>query len=883
MAASAGQPGSPATVRIRGITTLNNNDPLYVVDGIIVNASAVQYLNQADIESIEVLKDASASVYGTRAAAGVILITTKRGKSGKLTVSYNGFTGFSNETRRVGLLDATQYATLINEREVNDGRPVVYADPTIFGKGTDWQDVIFQNASRESHDLSISGGNENSRFYSSFSLIDQEGIVLPDISQYQRKTFRLNSEHKINKYITVGQTASYTNEKNLGVGNTNSEYGGALSSALNLDPITPVVVTDPAVINDPSEPYLSQNGIFTNASGNPYGISKLVTNEMSNPLAYQASRLGNFGYADNFVGNAYLEIAPIEGLKLRTTVVGKLAYYGSESFTPEYYFNNGPPGNNDVNKFNRVSNKNFFYSVENTATYTRKLDKHNFTVLLGQGAYVEGGERGQSTTYSDLPIDRWQDASFNFDVPQANRTTNAYQGADNSISSLFGRLTYDYNEKYLVQAFIRRDGSTRFGANNKYGNFPSVSAGWVPSKEAFWPENKVVTQLKFRGSWGVSGNDRARDFGYASLVGLGYNYTIGGQVITGSTIGAPSNPDLEWEETTKKNIAADITLFNNLNVTFDLWQSKTTGILRPFPVPGYSGLGEPLANLGELVNKGFDVEVGYRKKMGDFTMGLSGNISFLKNEIRYISPGVNGFPANGVQSIGDTQRTQVGESFGSFYGFQTLGIFQNQSEIDSYVNADGGQIQPDARPGDFRWADVNGDGSISSDDRKFLGKPLPDYTFGFTVNLEYKNFDLNMMAQGVAGNKIFNALRRHELADSNYQKRALERWTGEGTSNTYPRLTRDDPNQNYSRVSNFYLEDGDYLRLKTLQLGYSLPTDIIGAAGLSRARIYLMAENLITFTKYTGYDPEIGGDSLGVDRGYYPQAKSVFLGVNLQF
>ena len=890
VAANAGQPGSAATVRIRGITTLNNNDPLYVVDGIIVDASGVQYLNQYDIESVEVLKDASGSVYGTRAGNGVVLITTKKGKSGKLTVNYNGFAGFSKETRRVGVLNATQYATLVNEREINDGKAIIYGDPSSLGKGTDWQDAIFQNAVRESHDLSISGGNENSKFYASFGLVDQEGIVLPEISRYQRKTFRLNSEHKIGKYVKVGQTASYSNELNRGIGNTNSEFGGPLSSALNLDPITQLVVTDPTLANQ--APYTTQNGIFRDRNGNPYGISPLVTNEMANPLAYQESRRGGIGYADNIVGNAFVEVEPIEGLKLRTSVVGKLAYYGSESFTPEFYFNNGPPGNNDVNNITRVSNSNFSWNVENTLSYDKRIDQHNFNVLLGQGSYITQGERGQGTTYRGLPIDRWQDASFNFDVPQANRTTYAYQSPDVKVTSLFARLTYDYDERYLAQAFIRRDGSSQFGDNKKYGNFPSVSLGWVPSKEAFWPENNVITQLKFRGSWGVTGNDRIASFGYASLVVGGLNYTFGSDnnnnsttIVTGSNVGRPANPDLGWEETIKRNIAADITLFRSLDLTIDVWQNKTTGILQNLPIPGYLGLDAPLANLGEVVNNGIDFELGYKKKMGDFTLGLNGNISFIKNEVKYISPGLDFYSNAGVQSMdGEVQRVQVGHSVGAFYGYQNLGVFQNQTQINNYVNADGNPIQPDARPGDFIWQDVNGDGSIGTDDRKFIGKALPDYTFGFSVNLVYKNFDLNMMAQGAAGNKIFNGLRRLELQDANYQSAALNRWTGEGTSNTYPRLTRDDPNKNYSRPSNFYLEDGDYLRIKTVQFGYSLPTDIISTAGLSRARIYLMAENLLTFTKYSGFDPEIGGgNSIGIDRGYYPQARSLMLGVNLQF
>jgi len=892
VAANAGQPGSSATVRVRGITTLNNNDPLYVVDGIWVEQSAVQFINQYDIESVEVLKDASASVYGTRAANGVILITTKKGKAGKLTVSYNGFSGFSEESRRVGVLNATQYATLMNERSVNDGGGIIYADPASLGRGTDWQDVIFQNAFRESHDVNISGGTEASRFYASFSLVDQEGIVLPSISRYQRKTIRLNSDHKLSKYITFGQTATYSHEKNLGIGNTNSEFGGPLSSALNLDPLTPLVITDPAVAGQ--APYggaNGQNGIFTNQQGQPYGISSLVTNEMANPLAYEASRQGNYGYADNLIGSAFLEIAPIDGLKLRTTAVGKLAYYGSQTFTPEYYFNNGPPGNNDINSLSRSTNTNFFWSVENTATYTKRfMDSHNVSVLLGQGAYVQEGEKGQTTTYRNLPIDSWQDASFNFDIPDPlDRLGSAYRGADKKTSSLFARLTYDYKERYLLQAFVRRDGSTQFGANNKFGNFPSVSAGWVPSKESFWPENNVVTQLKFRGSWGVSGNDQIGSFLYASIINGGYNYTYGSgsntTIITGSTITTPPNPDLEWEETTKRNIAAEITLFRDLNLTIDLWKSKTTGILGTLPIPGYVGLSSPTANLGEVENKGIDFELGYRKTFGEVSVGLNGNISMFKNKVNTISPSLDFYTLAGVQSlVGEAQRVQVGHSVGAFYGYHHLGVFQNQAEIDAYVGADGSPIQPNAVPGDFKWKDVNADGQIDTDDREFLGKSLPSYTYGLSFNIEYKGFDLNVLGQGAAGNKIFNALRRLELSDSNFQTNALNRWSGEGTSNTYPRLTSEDPNGNFSRSSNFYLEDGDYFRIKTMQLGYSLPTDIIGKAGLTRARIYVMGENLFTFTKYTGFDPEIGGgNSVGIDRGYYPQARSYMLGVNLQF
>lgn len=886
VAANAGQPGSSSTVRVRGITTLNNNNPIYIVDGIVTEQPAIAYINQYDIESIEVLKDASASIYGTLSAGGVILITTKKGKSGKLKVAYNGFTGTQEAARKIDLLNATEYATLRNEAFINGGgtpSAIPFPNPEQYGKGTNWQDQIFHTASRVSHDVNISGGNDKSTYYASFSMVDQEGIVMPRISNYNRKTFRLNSDHKINEYIRFGQTFTYTNEKSMGIGNTNNEFGGPLASAVNLDPITPVVITDPAVAA--TAPYSTQPYAVKNEQGQYFGISKDVINEITNPVAYQYTRFGNYGYADNFVGNGYVEAEPIKGLKFRTSLSGKKSYYGSYSFTPLYYLSAIMQATR--NSLFQSKNSNIFWSVENTMVYEKTVGDHNFAALLGQGAYVQQGERGQGTTYNNLPTNDWRDASFNFDIPASNRETYAYESPDEKRISYFARLTYDYKEKYLASALIRRDGSTYFGRNNKFGNFPSVSLGWVASKEAFWPQNDILTMLKVRASYGIAGNDRSTSaYPYASLVSGGYNYTIGqgGDVTTGNTIQRPSNPDLKWEETTNRNVALDFTLWSNLNMTVDFFQKKTTGIIRELQVPGYVGLGNPIKNMGELKNDGLELEMNYRKRFNDFNVGISGNISWIKNTITSIAPDVEFYDTAGVQSTnGGVARAQVGQSFGSFFGYKTDGIFQNQAEIDAYVGPGGTPIQPSAVPGDFRWKDLDGDGTITGDDRTFLGNSLPKYTFGFTIDLAYKNFDMTIFAQGQGGNKIYNALRRLDLGKANWQTNALGRWVGEGTSNTYPRVSDTDNNKNFSNPSDFYLEDGAFLRLKTVQIGYSLPTDLIGKAGLSRTRIYLMSENLLTFTKYTGFDPEIGGDTSGIDRGYYPQARSLLLGVNLEF
>lgn len=885
IAANSGQPGSSSTIRVRGITTFGNNEPLWVVDGVVVDAGGIGYLNQADIESIEVLKDAaSQAIYGARAATGVILVTTKKGKSGKMSVNYNGYTGISSPERKLDLLNAEQYATLMNEASVAGGGAIRFPNPQSLGKGTDWQSAIFNNsAKRASHEISLSGGNEISTFYVSFGMLDQQGIVSSDISNYIRKNIRLNSSHKITDAITFGQTLGYSREKNVGLGNTNSEFGGPLASAINLDPLTPIVETDPVLANQ--APYTNA-GIFRDANGNPYGISNLVGQEITNPLAYAQTRIGNYGWSDNFVGNAYVEIKLLPGLKYRTTLGGKLAYWGSESFSPVSYLN--ASSITSQNNISRQTNRGFGWNIENTLSYSKTIKDHNFNILLGQGSYVDNITSGTGITYFNIPVDNRDDASFNFSVPKEQIDSYAYTGSEHKVTSIFSRLNYDYKEKYLLTGIIRRDGSSRFGSNNKYGVFPSFSVGWVPSRENFWPENNVVNQLKFRGGYGVTGNDAIGDFRYLATIGDGRNYTIGntGSVTIGNSPNAPSNPDLRWEETSQTNIGFDATLLQNLKLSFDVYNKKTTGILQDVALPGYVGAtGSPVGNVADMVNKGYDIELGYNKNLGDFTLSLNANLSYLENEVTFLGNDID-FLSGGQTIQSSTYpitRVQVGQPYNAFYGFKTNGIFQNQAEIDAYTNAAGDKIQPNAKPGDFRWENVDGEGTITADDRTFIGSPIPDYTFGLTLNLAYKNFDFMVFAQGTAGNQIFQGLRRLDIGNANYQTSALGRWTGEGTSNTFPRLTTDDSNKNFNNPSDFYLEDGDYVRIKTMQVGYSLPNEILNKAGISRIRIYLTGENVFTFTKYSGYDPEIGGGVQGIDRGFYPQAKTGLLGINIQF
>lgn len=883
---SSGSPGAGSTVRIRGTTSINNSDPLYVVDGMPVDNGGIDYLNAGDIESIEVLKDAaSAAIYGARAASGVIMVTTKKGRSGTvlkkgLAVNYNAYFGTQSPAKKLDLLNATEYATLRNEAAKNAGQPLPFANPESFGEGTDWQDYIFNNsAGIMNHELSISGGNEVSTFYSSIGYFDQQGVVASSISNYNRLNLRLNSTHTISKYITFGNNIGYSHIKSQGGLNTNSEYGGPLASAVNLDPITPAVITDPIEANN--SPYID-HAVERDADGNPYGISKYVVQELTNPLAYIQTQQGNYGWSDNLVGNAYLEIEPIKGLKFKSDLGTKLAFWGGESFRPTTYLN--AYSYTEVNSFSKDQNKGFRWNFENTASYSKTIEKHNFTALLGMSAFVENS-KGQGITYQNLPVNSFDEASMNYSTTADYRDGYGWESADHKVSSLFGRLTYNFDEKYLFTGIVRRDGSSRFGSNNKYGIFPSASAGWVVSREDFWKSNRTINFLKIRGSYGVTGNDNIGDFIYLSTIGGGRNYTFGYDDYTiGYSPNAPSNPDLKWEQTSQLDIGFETTLFDYFTLVFDYYSKNTTGMLRPIILPSFIGVaGSPTGNVASMTNKGVELELGFHKKISEVDFRFNGNVSYLKNEITDLGT-VEYTTGAGFQSSDyELSRNIVGNPIGSFYGFEVLGIFQSTAEVNYYKDEEGNKIQPNAKPGDFKFADLDGDGKITADDRKVIGDPTPTWTYGFTTTANYKGFDLLIFGQGAAGNEVYNALRRLDIVGANWTSDALGRWTEEGSSDFYPRLVLGDPNKNFSSPSSFYLTSGSYFRIKTLQIGYTLPRKLVEKIGLQQLRFYVSANNLLTLTAYTGFDPEIGGGSYGIDRGVYPQAKSFLAGISVSF
>ena len=886
IASSSGVPGADATVNIRGVTSINSASPLYVVDGVPVDVGGIDYLNQGDIESIEILKDAaSAAIYGTQAAAGVILITTKKGQSGAMQVNYSGYMGTQSPEHKLDLLNATEYATIRNEALVAAGKPILFPNPSSLGAGTDWQGVIFNdNAKIQNHELSISGGSEKSTYFASVGYFDQDGIVATAISSYQRLTARLNSAHKITKWLNFGNNVSYSYIKNKQGFSANDYFGGVLASAVNLDPVTPLTMSD---LNPTTEPYASHlTTIVRDANGYPYGISPYVGQEMTNPAAYIKTQDGNFSWSDNLVGNMYVEIMPIKGLQLRSSIGVKLAFWGSDSFTPLYFLSN-TNSNLTINGFTRQFNESFSYTFTNTASYTRSIKDHNFTVLIGTEARDLSNGFGNGATIHGIPALTFETASMNYNVPVNQTAGWGYENQPYTLSSLFGRINYDYKGKYMLTGIIRRDGSSHFGSNNVYGIFPSVSVGWVASQESFWKTNDYVNYLKVRAGYGVNGNDNLSPFLYTSTIGSIGGYTFGNDVnYVGYGPTAPANPDLKWEQTSQLNIGIDAKILKNFSLTVEVYKKTTTGMLMQVVIPEYVGASaQPWGNIASMWDKGLEFELGFNHKIGDLTVNVKGNASFTKNQVTDI--GSNEYLVNATMqsSAYEVSRKVVGEPVNEFYGFHYLGVFQTQAEINAYVDKNGDMIQPNAKPGDYKWEDVNGDGIINSSDRTWLGNPNPTFTYGFTLNLAYKGFDLIAFGQGVAGNKIFNELRRLDIGAANYMNDALGRWTGPGTSNTYARIVDGDPANNFAVPSQFYLQNGAYFRLKTLQLGYTIPKKLLEQIKFAKIRVYVSVNNLFTLTQYEGYDPEIGGGQgiYGIDRGVYPQARSFMGGLDFTF
>ncbi|WP_455667598.1 SusC/RagA family TonB-linked outer membrane protein [Phocaeicola sp.] len=891
---ASGQPGAAAQIRVRGVGTINNSDPLYIVDGMPIEGG-LDYLNPNDIQSIEVLKDAaSGAVYGARAANGVILVTTKSGKEGRTKVTYDFSYGWQSAWKKRDVLNATEYATMMNEGAINAGLAPTYADPASYGVGTNWQKEVFNdNAPVMSHQVSVSGASEKVSYLLSLGYYTQDGIVGGnfDRSNYERLTLRSNNQYVVfdeskNRNwlnnLKITSNLSYARIKSKGI-EANSTWGSPLGSALSMSPML-----SPYVDGEQEKAqldYLSGQADYVKQYG-PNGKLLMVPvafgnyQEMNNPIA-NLLLPGDKNWSHKFVANFSAELQLWDNLKFKTSYGVDLAFWGKDGYTPIYYLRNGQ--SQTFSSAYSEKRDGTVWQLENVLMYDKTIDKHSFSVILGQSAKKTSGSfltgsRNHITNYNRPYIDASTGLSENGD-----RNSTGAPTVKATLASMFARLSYNYDERYMFQFTIRRDGSSRFGSNNHYATFPSFSAGWNLTNENFMKARpEWLTNTKVRFSWGKNGNENIGNFQYIALTSSGNNAIFGNgeNVVIGVKPSQLANPDLKWEESEQYDGGIDFGFFNNaLTFSADYYVKKTNGMLMTMSLPAYVGEAIPMGNVGSMKNSGLELEAAYKFKVSDWNFRVGGNLSYLKNELIEYGNEAGWANLDGFQGTGTISRAQNGKPFPYFYGYKTDGVLQNQAEADAYNGKYGTALVP----GDVRYVDVDKDGAITEDDRTDIGKGMPDWTYGFNINVAWKDFDLSMMWQGTIGNDIYDATRRIDAISSNLPSWMLNRWTGEGTSNRIPRYVQGD-GYNW-QSSDLLVYDGSYLRLKNIQLGYTLPKSLTRKVFVSSLRVYVAAENLLTFTKYHGFDPEIssGGTSLGIDYGVYPQARTWTVGFNLAF
>jgi TonB-linked SusC/RagA family outer membrane protein len=866
---SAGsEPGSQPQILIRGISTINGNSPLYVVDGLPVND--INYLNPKDIATLTVLKDAaSAAIYGSRAANGVVLITTKAGSVSAPVITVDATTGVSNPTRLPNMASASEYARIMNLAATNSGRTAVYADPNSVGQTTNWWDQIKQRGITQNYSLGLSGGSDKVVYSTGMSYYKERGLVRG--TDFDRLVLRVKSQYQAAKHLKVGQ--------DLNLSMTNQNYlnsGSIFRDAFNDDPIT-----TPRVAG---------------TSGNPYDYYGASPTDIGNPLAV-VERNDDKRNQYFLVGNVYANYEFIPGLIAETRFGTNTNFYERNTFSPFYTIDANE--RNPVNSVSREHNLNIYWNNTNTLTYTKSLGDHNFTALAAatfeKFNYRNEVASGQAIPSNAVSLRQLDAATANYN---ANGNTNT-----NTIASLIGRVTYDYKGRYLLSASVRRDGASVFPSNNRFGTFPSLSVGWLLTDEDFMKSFETLNFLKVRASWGRVGNQNISSLTNAAYTGtFGKTYYVTGDDRTAQVAVIQSNvpnPDVKWETVEDYDLGADFGFFQNrLTATFDVFRRNTTDMLMFQAIPGHAGYGynSPVTNIGSMKTNGLDFTVGYAESKGPFTYGLSVNATRAISKIQKLANGQALYSGN-TPIFGRPSKTEEGGYVGAFYGYETDGIFQNASDVANYKTADGKVIQPNAVAGDFKFADLNGDGVINADDQKYIGNPTPAMTFGVNLNMGYKGFDLQASLVGSLGNDVVNANKGWWYSGSyNYNKIAgLENtaWHGEGTSNTVPRITANDNNQNLTRFSNFYVEDGSYARVRNLQLGYTFRKEVSSALHMASLRLYVSGQNLFTFTKYSGLDPEIGyGRSYtdassalnrGVDLGNYPTNRTYLVGANIAF
>lgn len=875
---TSGQPGAGMVVNIRGAGTTGNSTPLYIVDGVVVD-NGIGYLDPSVIERIDVLKDAAAaSIYGARAANGVVLVTTKKGHEGKMTVTLNSYTGFQEVYKKLDLLNGQEYAVIMNEARVNSGFTPLYTQEQVANmQSHDWQEDLFNdNAIKQNHSLFVNGGNQTATYSMGLSYYGQEGLIggQNNQSKYDRTTFTANTSFDIIKdHLKVGENFSYARTVSRGIAD-DGIYSNSIRGFLN----TP-----------PNYPTFDEDGNYASSD---------ISADITNPVGLLYYTNFNENKINRSVGNIFLEANVFNGFTFRTSFGVDISDSNYRSFTPEY--NLSSVSYNNISSVTQSANNNYSWIWDNTLQYKTTLaEKHNIDVLAGMSTRERVSEY-MSATGQNLIFDDFEHAYLS---NATNQTQNVVSGGrtDYNMISYFGRLLYDYDNKYLFSATIRRDGSSEFGANNKYAVFPAFSAGWNVDSESFFPEDAFINALKVRGSWGQNGNDQfARQFAYTSTISSydkNYHFGTGNDELplqVGSSPDALANPDLKWETSEQLNIGFDATLFRDFTLTFDYYDKDTKDWLVQASVPEIAGAAGPYINGGDVNNKGFEIGLNYNAKLSDdWGLVVNANFSRNKNEVTRVAT------ENGIiygesnllfQGLDEMNRVQEGHPIGYFYGLQTAGIFQNQDEIDAY-SQDGNLIQPDAQPGDVKFVDLNGDGRINADDKTQIGDPNPEYYYGLNIQLNYKAFDFSIYTYGAGGFQNAYGVRDNSRPFHNYTTDIFDRWTTEGSSNSTPRVTYGTTaNGNYTKFSDLYVKDAGFFRIKTVTLGCDLAqlSQTI-SKGFTQLRIYGSVNNLFTFTKYPGLDPEVGFGNVnqswarGIDVGYYPQPRTYMIGLSANF
>jgi len=879
---SSGMPGEDPKVIIRGIGTNGSYSPLYVIDG--SPGGDISTLNPADIESIDVLKDAaSAAIYGSRAANGVILVTTKQGKIGKPQISFDGYYGVQNIYRMPDILNAQEYATIMTESRLMDGltdydfaKDVPNWDKIQDGtwKGTNWlNEGRNKDAATQNYALNIAGGTEQSTYSLGFSYTSQEGIIGKPAPSYDRYTARINTEYTLYKkgaldVVKLGETFTYSYRENNGIAIGDMWYND-VRNMLKTPPFLPLY---------------DENGEFHTSI--PWDI------RTANPIAQMETRSHHINKNHNLKANVFLTIQPIKNLTFKSNFGYTLNTGSYRSYTPEYSLSSTV-----INSTESVSQSMWTgtsLTLENTLTYVFSLDKHNFNALVGQS--IEKASLGESLNAANgNPIfSGLKYAYINNAKLTAINSATAMGGSpwgESKLASFFGRINYDYDNKYMATVILRADGSSKFMRGKRWGYFPSVSAGWVVTSEPFMESvTPVMDFLKIRASWGQNGNQSVDAFQYLSTIADGAYYTFANDKLSPTNGFYPNklaNEDLSWETSEQLNIGIDARFLNSrLGFVFDYYIKKTKDWLVVAPQLATYGTGAPYINGGDIENKGFEVALNWNDNIGKFRYGVGVNMAYNKNEVTRIanSEGIlHGSTDALFQGSTECYRGEVGFPLGYFYGYKTAGVFQSKEEVDNYKGA---KLEG-AREGDLIWVDHDKNGKIDEDDRTMIGNPHPDYTLGINLNASYKGFDINVAMNGVFGNQIMKSYRSwSDSPQDNHTSEIFGRWHGAGTSNKLPRLTTNS-HSNWNYVSDIYVEDGDYLRMQNITLGYDFK-QLFPKMPLQQARLYVSAQNLFTITGYSGMDPDVGYGhssswSSGIDCGFYPSPRTYLVGVNLKF